>query len=406
MRRTLIVTLILFTLYLSNGFKTLIQGRVDIENALYVSTVGIDKSGDKLKLTFATRSIGVEDESENTKKQDQYFVAEGETLFEANRIIRSNLSRRLFWGEVDYILISEELAEKGVDGYIDFLLRDPEVRLVAEIMIVKDLRAEEVIKMVNDSGLDITEHLNSLMKDISHLSTSKSATIKEAFSSFANEYSGLNVPLLHLKDDEKKEKDSTDTEEVSASEGNENGKRVVLDGYAVLDQEDAKLIGFLTGDDARGLNYVKNEIKSGVIVVKDSEGEFVSLEIISSKTKLIPKFDGDKLKITLKNTSSSNVAEIMGTTNIFTDKQIEDLIKQQNEIIKSNIQSAIDFAVEHNIDILDISQVTNIKFPIKWNKIKDDWNQIFPEITFNVEVESIINRTYSIKDPALSREGG
>ncbi|XMB66112.1 Ger(x)C family spore germination protein [Mycoplasmatota bacterium zrk1] len=406
MRRTLIITLILFTLYISAGLETMIGGRKSITDAFYVSTVGLDKAEDKIKLTIVTQSLGPEEETEYTKKQDKYFVTEGKTIFEANRFFTTFMDNKIFWGHVDYILISESLVKNGLDTYLDFFMRDHETRLIAELFIVKEYSAEESIKLVIDSGEDITNTLHVLKEDVGKLSVSGCVPVYEAFSTITDENCGSNVPLLQIIEDEKEETDSTDTKEASVAEDNPKSKRLVLDGYALLDPESSELVGFLTGNDARGFNFAINKIKSGVIVVKDPEGEDVTLEIIKSKTEIIPKFNGDKLEVTFKNKLSTNIAEIQGSTNLFTDENIELLIKQQNEIVKKEVKSAIDFALEHNIDIFPISKVVERKFPVKWDKIKDDWRKIFTEITFNVEVDSQIDRTYSIKDPVLSREDG
>lgn len=43
-----------------------------------------------------------------------------------------------------------------------------------------------------------------------------------------------------------------------------------------------------------------------------------------------------------------------------------------------------------------------MKYPVFWTEIEKNWAEIFPQIKFNVVVDSKINRTYLIKEPTGS----
>ncbi|QVK19944.1 Ger(x)C family spore germination protein [Mycoplasmatota bacterium] len=406
MIRTITLTLFVFILYVATGLETLVGGRMDISDAFYIATVGLDKEDDEIQMTIVTKQYSPKEETSQIAKQDKYFVSVGRDVFEAARNFNSFMDKETFWGHVSYILVSENLAQKDIDSALDFFVRDHEHKLTSNVLVIKDARAEEAIKLVTDSGEDITTKLKVLSKGVGALSISSELPLIDAFNKINNKYCSCYIPTLKIVEDQKDEPEE-ETKEASNTENektDEKTKRLVLEGYVFFDQDDAKLLCSIEGGTARGFNFIINKIKSGVIVVKDPDGEYVNLEIIDSKTEIIPKIEDDKITVKLKTKMNSNISEIHGEVDIFKADIIEGLVNQQNDIIKAEMQSVIGLVKEYNSDLFDLSSVINHKYPKKWDKIKDNWREVFKDIKFEIEVESKINRTYSIKKPALSRE--
>ncbi|XMB85754.1 Ger(x)C family spore germination protein [Mycoplasmatota bacterium WC44] len=408
MRKTILITLFVFVIYISTGLETLIGGRMDITGVFYVRTVGLDKvEDDKIQLTIVTSQYSPEEETSNLAKQDKYFVSVGRDVFEASRNYHSFMKEDIFWGHIDFIIISEDLAKNDIDSTLDYFIRGHENKLTANVLVAKGARAEEVIKLVTDAGEDISTKLNVLSTGVGALSVSSQLPLIDAFNKINNEYCSCFIPTVQIVEDEKEEPEEETKEAANESEdGNtdEKTKKLILEGYAFFDQDDASLLCFMGSRASRGFNFIINEVKSGVIVVEDPNGEFVNLEIIDSKTSVMPEFKDGKITVTLKNEMSSNVTEIHGDVDIFKHEIIEDLVKQQNEIVKQEMQSVIDMVKMYNSDLFDLSSIIFHKHPKKWDKIKDSWREELKNITFIIEVDSKINRTYTIKKPALSRD--
>ena len=54
---------------------------------------------------------------------------------------------------------------------------------------------------------------------------------------------------------------------------------------------------------------------------------------------------------------------------------------------------------ERNTDIFGLGDAIYHQHPGKWKDIEDKWEELFPKMKINVNVESKINRTYDIKEP-------
>ena len=61
-------------------------------------------------------------------------------MADAKADLQAKVGREVFWGHTEVILIGEKLARKGIQEYIDFLIRHPEVRLRANVFVSKKPR--------------------------------------------------------------------------------------------------------------------------------------------------------------------------------------------------------------------------------------------------------------------------
>jgi len=109
----------------------------------------------------------------------------------------------------------------------------------------------------------------------------------------------------------------------------------------------------------------------------------------------------EEIKVILKINMSSNIVDQTGTVDLINDKSLNSLNIQQETLIKNEIQSALNFATEKNLDIFAISSVISHKYPIKWNKIKDKWREVYSTIEFKIEVEGKIERVYMTNTPII-----
>jgi spore germination protein KC len=62
------------------------------------------------------------------------------------------------------------------------------------------------------------------------------------------------------------------------------------------------------------------------------------------------------------------------------------------------------FAQQNNIDFTDMTTIFEAKHPMLWKQYKDKWQENFPSLPINVQVQSKINRTYDIKNSIVISE--
>lgn len=396
MRKFILIILILCILFNTTGCKVKFGGMEEIDELLFVRIAGIDrKPGNDNIVRITISSKRVKPSGNNDNKAEKAYAetlsAEGSTIFEAVRNLHTFSDMHPFWGHMDFILIGEDAAKDDILKYMDFFARESQFRLTARVIVVSGGTAEEVILKAATGEDFISDRLNHIFDKIGETSISVKVSLAKLLELFGGKSSSAYLPGIRMKD--------SIGEEIEEKAKND----IVLDRIAVF--KEGKLLDYIKGDEAKGFNWITGQVNSGIIVVKDETGNKNSLEILESDTKIIPKFNSKDLSVTIKIRMSSNVGEQQSGEDIYNEKSIGFLEKQQNELIASQVKSALRYAQQSRVDIFGIGDSVFHKHPVKWAAIKDQWVDIFSRLDFNVLVESKINRTYEIREPAKSLDG-
>ena len=280
----LTITLLLIT---QMGCKIAFIGRTEMIAIEFIRAVGVDKStrGDGLvRLTIATESVK-SSAAPGQQKISEILFSEGKTVFDAVRNFWTYMEKRPFWGHLEYVIFGEEAAKEGLSEYIDYFCRDPEIRVNMKAFIAQGQSAESLIRKVNIEDKFAFERLEVVSENQWGQSVSNVVDLMEVMYILDNEKLSLYLPCIRLGKFADYQKDKTEAEDI------------VMGGFAIFEED--KLVDYLDNKMGRGLNWLRNAINSGVIIVKSQEGKNISLEIIDSSTKLKPQIINDELTVTV-----------------------------------------------------------------------------------------------------------
>lgn len=356
-----------------------------------VSVIGIDEEKDQVVLTVTVKLIQPIANEESGKKQKvAIYTSYGETIFDAVRNFNAYTNKDLFWGHFDYIIIGQDTAGKGINKYLDLFVRDHETKINSRLVIAQGSTASEFIKKTNVKQSTLNDILKSLFDNAEQLSQSNDVMFIDYMQMVNTKGVALHLPCVQMVNYMEKESNELDKKDVQ------------LNGYAIFD--DDKLIGFVRNKMARGINWIINEIESGIIITQDPEGKKISLEIISADSNIEPDFSKDIPSATVKITFTTNIGEYQGTADIFDQDILEFIVKQQDKIIKKEVENTIEYLQAKKCDIGGFLNKIYHKYPVKIKELEQDWKDTFSEMDISVEVSSIISRTYNIKEP-VGHEG-
>ncbi len=366
----------------------------EIEQYAVMEISGFDRSSEDpsfLEVTFLTELPQSHTGSDSTgSAPDRHIIssASGPTLFEAERKLKANLDKKVFFGYVDYFLIGEDAAKDDLVKYLDFLTRNHEIRFSPKIYIIKGSSAKDFIYQTNSEDTYLMERLDNIQEDFSLHSNFSEVNILDVAAMLNDENTAAVIPALI----------SADQTNRKMLGGTLPEKIVHTDGYAVI--KDFKLVGYFDASCARGYNFLLSKVKSGAVNVIDSSGNNVSLEIINETTKITAKFNGDSLEsVTYHVHIYSNVVEQQSREDIYTISSLENLYKQQSDIIKTEMETVIGLSKDFGIDSIELGKRLRMKHPYKWEKIKDNWREVFTNLDISVEVTSSPRRTYDLLEP-------
>ncbi|MDD2375892.1 MAG: Ger(x)C family spore germination C-terminal domain-containing protein [Clostridia bacterium] len=443
-------------------FKNPIHVSGNIEENYFIITIGIDKGIEDSKnyrITTIAEKFGANssNSSSGQSKIADVVTIEGTTILEAITKIALFKDKSLFLGHMKYILISEDIAKENVLDILDFFIRNNELRMTTTIVIVKNTSAEAFIRVGEDIKIFTTDLLDGAFHNVGELSISEKVKLSNIIQTFNNTYADVYIPAISLfyrdldkvEVSSKKESSSEglsglkeegivqegnnleigkSLQKVGSSEGSSSGKSssgesssgesssgesgsskkteepyINLDGFATF--KGTKLIGYISGFTARGLNWMNSKVESSIIVLKDDNDKKISVKVASSNSKIKINMNGDVPEATVKIKFVTFVAEVMSQEDIFKKDKLKKLEEQQNDTVKKEVESMLDYAKKNDIDITKISDEIYHQYPLKWDNIKDKWKEIFKTMKINVDVESNINKSYNFIQPIISKSG-
>lgn len=396
MKKALLFSTSLILLITFTGCKSITMSRHEIRDLEFIRAIAIDKSLSEegyVRLTISSQRVSSKGDGQSEEKESITVYSEGRTVSEAMRNFNKYLEKEPFLGHLEYIVIGEEAARDGILKYIDFFSRDHEVRLNMNVFLMKSGRAEELMEKASSKGKFIFDKLGGLIKNRTEHSMTNIVNLIEVMYILDLEFLNLYIPCIEMV-------------KVTKNENGPNSSMdVKMSGLAIFERD--KLVGHLDDSMARGLNWLMDKIYSGIIVVNSQKGSKISLEIVDSKTKIQPEIKDDNLFVKVKVNVFSNIDEIQSSENIFNGETISFLERQQGQIVKEEIEKVIEYAQQEvGLDFFGIGGKFFHKYPIVWEDIyRKKWRAVFPEVKFEVTVNSSIRKTYDIKQPNALGDG-
>jgi len=379
-RITLLVGIILITATITTGC----WNYREIDKLSIVAGVAIDKGiNNQYQMTVELIQISA---GKDTKMTSKTITMEGKTMFDVARNIISLSGKRLYWSHAKVIILSKEIASEGVSKTIDWYTRDSETREDTYILISEGASAKELFE-----GQETTEDIKSftLEEMVKNQESLNKAPVTDILKfDIESKPKGMStiIPAAHLK--------------------KVDGKMIPqIMGSAII--KNNKLVGFLNGEETRDLNFIRNEVKGGILVEGMQENDvptLVSLEIFKSKTNVTPVEDGEDLEIYLNIDTTVAIDEMQGTENIFDDEGRKKLEQSAENTLKERIESLIKkVQSDYDADIFGFGAKFREDKAQVWNSVGDDWEEAFKDLKVNV------NTRVHIKNSAVlskSSEGG
>jgi len=358
--------------------------RVEINDIAIVTAIGLDLvEDDQLRLTLqvAVPSKLVTGGTGESGGKSTIVISEtGATVSEAYRNIQGKLSRRIFFSQSRVLLIGEDLAKKGVFHIVDFHTRYAEPRINSFIMFTKG-KASKIINSMPKFESVSAEEMRELAKMglKVYVRDFLNMLLTEGIEPFASQFT--LKPL-----------------EVSTK--NKSGETQAVSGIAVFKGD--KLVGWMDEVETRGLLWIRNEIKTGVITIKIPEekgGGNISMEIVRGETNIVPILKQGELKLDVDVVTELSVIENDSKVNLHETKVIEEIQTNAEEEISKRIEMIIEKAKkEYKSDIFGFGQSVYKKYPKEWNThYKKNWENEFAQTKVTIHSKALVRRIGLIK---------
>ncbi|OIK15783.1 hypothetical protein BIV60_08255 [Bacillus sp. MUM 116] len=356
--------------------------RTEVNDLALIMASGIDKGKENnIELSvqvFIPRPAegGQQSGMSSGASSGQTFVrsAEGETIADAMARLQEELTRKIFWGQNEVLVIGEKLAKEGLSDQIDFWVRHSEPRIRADVFISKG-KAKEILEAKPELERDIAQQLREMVKT----QIGVKVTVKDLAQMLSSESDAAVLPWV---------------EGLSPSHLGLNKERIpFVNGVAVFKGD--KLAGRLNDKATRGILWPRNEMRTGVITISfKNEPGYISLNLLRSHNQLVPTIKNGKWKMRIKTDAGLDV--IQNTTNLSLMKPAN--IKEVEHMAIQEIEDRERLAFTEaqkklNADIFGFAEAFQREYPEVWKTRKNEWNKIFREVDISFKTNVQIERT-------------
>lgn len=378
--KRMIPFLLLFQLLLSGCWDN-----QEFEEAAFVQGVGLDKAGNKIKaIVEVIKPSGGTDGGSTGQSGAEHILFEkkADTLLEAFRGMIRTAKRRLDFTHTQIFIISEKLArETDFPLELDLIRRDTMFRLNSYLFITdndpsdifntstmyKNLTSNELASVIEQTKF-ITEYL-----PIYHY---------EFYRFLKDHHSNGYIPIISIRKEGK--------QEVTA-----------IMGTAVI--KDNHMVGKLNIKESAGLNWLLNQVNGGSVsvVFNNPNTSRLSIEVKHANTKIKPYIVGNQLKVDIHTEIKGTLADNMTSEKI--SRTFYDYAESKiSDEVEGLMLSSINKLKKLKTDITDFELYFHRRNPKAWEKVKDDWDNLYANAEVNIDVDVNINHRGMINESSNS----
>ncbi|MDR5659131.1 Ger(x)C family spore germination protein [Serpentinicella sp. ANB-PHB4] len=364
--------ILMLIVFLSN-FLVGCWDKVEIEDRAYALAIAVDINDeapdeeDELLLTFA-----IPNNAAIAGEADEFnilFSSTGTNGYAIMRRLGTRMNNELYLGHLKAVIISDEVARrpKLFREILDAMEKDPLISRKIYIALTEG-KARKVLEVESELEPLTPRYIREI---------------------FEGDRVTNRAPLLDLNDIFYKLHRNGNSIITRLTPGETDVK---AGGGGVI--KDFQLTGWLEEEEIRGLMYLRDEITFGGYEL-DYKNYRVPVEITESKTSYRLIEEDGNISIIVDVTTEGDVRQFYfdPQETLLEHEILEALETMFEEAIEDNIYLAISaLQEEHEVDLAGLDKYIHKYHPSIWQKIKDDYEDVFPEIDIVVNVDANIRR--------------
>lgn len=340
----------------------------EIKYRLVIEGIGVDYNEEKNVYEVSVQVLETENEE---KSQSKTYTVKGETIAKAITTLTESTGKYPLYSQNRLIILGSSVRGDRMIKALNFFVREYTSR--PDVYVVTSTgKASEVLN-VKATGESTAKLIESEVEQSHNTSVCIDTKLFEAVNLSLEENSTFFIPLTEI------------TNEYTSE------KTVKVTGSSVF-SKDGKGI-FLSDTETFYTLLALDKAKKGTFTSK-AEDTRAALEIMNTDTKIkVSEKDGKPVfDIKIRMTVDITEYESSEFTDLDADavKKIE---KQASSHIKSGVEETVRRIVkEEKCDILRLGRRFYRKFPDEYDKIKDNWQNLLPEMQINISADVKVGR--------------
>ncbi|WP_312886417.1 Ger(x)C family spore germination protein [Paenibacillus plantarum] len=376
--------------------------RNELNDIAIAEGVGIDISGDQFE--FSVQIVNPDSMSKTKGEQALpiiVYAAKGVTLNEAVKRLASSISRKVYFSHIRILVLSEELAQRGVSKSMDYLQRSNEFRSDFNVVIAKGSTAKEVLSVMTPLEKVPSNYIfNSIEVSSKEWSPTVSVKLDQLSDDIVAE--GKNAVLSGIQ---------IVGNTVSGTGTNKSNVNYVTPpvrlryfGNGVFKND--RLVGWLNENESRAYSVITDHSKRSSMHVGCPEGGNIGLDIERGNTKVYAKVKNDKPEIFIESRFVGQVSDVECVIDLTKLDTINYVIKQALNFENGAMEQSIRKAQSLGSDIFGFGEAVHRADPNYWSRVKGKWESQFKQLEPHLNIEFQIRNTGTIGKSVVGEEKG
>lgn len=395
-------------------------GRRETDELAYILALGIDRGQESVvRVTFqiAIPKALAGGSKGGGEQATEVITVEAASLFGALQLANSFISRELTFLHNEMVVVSAEIAQEGLDKYINPLIRSREIRRNVTIMVTQDSAAEFL--KINKPVLEKNpvQQFEVLLNAENYTGSIIDITLNEFNKRVKSPGSNPVLTLAGVNKEGKKQtivkKDfaesvRTEMDYLPGEVPREGANKIDIIGLAAFRAD--KLVGYLSGMETRFYQLAAGTFKSAIFSLPDlSHQEDVIVVKVkrgrSPETKV--EVSGDKPRITVRIILEGEILSIQSGLNYEAGQKEKELEQYIENFITQEVTKVIKKTqLEFKSDIIGFGEETRRSFWTWQDWVNYKWQEKYPEAEIVVETNLDIRRTgLVLRTEPAAREG-
>ena len=410
MKRGLSLLIIICMLLSLSGCSGIYSNFRELERLLVIQTMGIDFAEEGVGISLASGA-----NSDGSSPVRLFSTGVSVTSAVAH-ILSYSQEQELFLSHTSHVVLGEEAAKNGINGYLSYICRSPNLRTDIPLYIVKGGTAQEAVMQVGDGSKGISEVLEAVRANVDERGDSKAFSASDLLRDLERNGSGLVCAIEcspSIQEGGTKQEggsgsssgtDSAESPDSTGGSGSGEEKQekqaltAAAVGYGVIRGD--RLCAYIDKEQAIGVGLLLNIVGISDIVVKDRYATPVTLELDQGSSEIKPVWaeDGSLEMLDIQIKAAANIAEIGGGGH-FSEPDYEDYLTAQLETaVSERVSSVIQLSKTLQADFLGLGNIVEMDDAEKYRALGGDFASLLPGLTVRISVSGQIKHTNDIRD--------
>lgn len=340
--------------------------RTEVNDVAFVMSSAVDKEGKKRYRTTVQIALpgqlgGSKGGGGGTSGEKGYLIDSktGETIRQSNSFQQKGISRRLNFSHRRTVLIGEDVAREGIEPFMDTLVRVPQNRITALIVVTKGPAGKLLA-----SKTSLENFSGEAIRELAYRSMKNPRTLKNTINTILTEGVDVVLPVAELT-------------KANTTKGAKSEQTIRIDGLAVFSKN--KLADFLYEGEAAGVLWAMDEAIEPEVSVESPEGKGqITVMFPQNHAKVTPIFEGDKIRFRIKVHARGTVLENESNFELASNQQVQALEEKMRDAIVKDIKSGIRKLQTLHSDAIGFGRSIHQKKTRNMEKIKGGLGSDFP----------------------------